>query len=87
MKFSLDVSTYKGVDGSSMTETRCQQTLMVYEMLQKEGGKVITYVGIQELAEKNKIFGSTEAKSARTTASFNICFMLYLQIYIRIFFL
>lgn len=67
MKISLSVDTYKGVDGSSLSPTRCNQIIKVFEMLDALGSEIITYVGIQELAESQKLFGSTAAKSAIRT--------------------
>lgn len=67
MKIVLSVESYKGVDGSSLSPTRCSQMVQVYEMLEDLGGKVITYVYIQEEAERRKLFGSTKAKSAIRT--------------------
>ena len=67
MKIPLAVETYKGVDGSSLSPTRCSQIVQVYEMLDDFGDELITYVGIQELAESQKLFGSTAAKSAIRT--------------------
>lgn len=67
MQITLSVDTYKGVDGSSLSATRCTQIVQVYEMLERFGAKTMTYVGIQEEAEREKLFGSTNAKSAIRT--------------------
>lgn len=67
MKISLSVDTYKGVDGSSLSHPRCTQIVKVFEMLEAFGSEMITYVGIQELAESQKLFGTTGAKSAIRT--------------------
>lgn len=67
MKIPLAIESYKGVDGSSLSSTRCSQIVRVYEMLNDFGNEPITYVGIQELAESHKLFGSTAAKSAIRT--------------------
>lgn len=67
MKIPLAVDTYKGVDGSSLSPTRCSQIVRIYEMLEEFGNGLMTYVGIQELAESQKLFGSTAAKSAIRT--------------------
>lgn len=67
MKIPLAVETYKGVDGSSLSQTRCTQIVRVYEMLDEFGDDPITYVGIQELAESKMLFGTTAAKSAIRT--------------------
>lgn len=67
MTISLLVDSYKGVDGSSLSETRCSQMVQVYEMLEELGGKNISYLDIQEEAKKRKLFGETGAKSAIRT--------------------
>lgn len=67
MKISLDVESYKGVDGSSLSNTRCSQIVLVYDMLENMGTKTTSYLNIQEEAEKRNLFGSTKAKSAIRT--------------------
>lgn len=67
MKIPLALESYKGVDGSSLSSARCSQIVRVYEMLEDSGDEPITYVGIQELAESQKLFGSTAAKNAIRT--------------------
>lgn len=67
MKITLSVDSYKGVDGSSLSSTRCSQIVQVFEMLEELGNKKINYVGIQEEADKRKLFGKTGAKSAIRT--------------------
>ena len=67
MKISLSVDSYKGVDGSSLSPTRCSQIVQVYEMLEDLGEKRINYLDIQEEAAKRKLFGKTGAKSAVRT--------------------
>ena len=69
MNITLSVDTYKGVDGSSLSPTRCNQIVQVYEMLELFGDKPMTYIKVQEEAEKRKLFGETNAKSARATTS------------------
>ena len=44
MKISLSVESYKGVDGSSLSTTRCEQLVQVYEMLEQLGDLNITEV-------------------------------------------
>ncbi len=67
MKIQLSVESYKGVDGSSLSPTRCSQMIQVYEMLENMGSKVITYLDIQEEADNKKLFGKTKAKNAIRT--------------------
>lgn len=67
MRMYLSVESYKGVDGSSLSPTRCSQMVQVYEMLEDLGDKVINYLDIQEEADNKKLFGKTKAKSAIRT--------------------
>ena len=67
MNVILSVESYKGVDGSSLSPIRCSQMIQVYEMLEELGNRVITYLFIQEEAERRKLFGKTQAKSAIRT--------------------
>ena len=67
MKIVLSVESYKGVDVGGLWLIRCTQMVQVYEMLEELGGKVITYLYIQEEAERRKLFGSTKAKNAIRT--------------------
>ena len=67
MKIHLSVESYKGVDGSSLSPTRCSQMIQVYEMLENMGSKIITYLDIQEEADNKKLFGKTKAKNAIRT--------------------
>ena len=63
----MPVSYYKGSDGSSMTETRCAQTVLLYGMLMAMPDEPITYKEIQLEAERQKLFGETKAQSAIRT--------------------
>lgn len=67
MNITLSVDTYSGVDGSSLSATRCHQIVKVYEMLQVFGKKNMTYIEIQDEAQNAKLFGDTNAKSAIRT--------------------
>ena len=67
MKITLARESYKGVDGSSLSPTRCSQIVQVYEMLENMGTKTTSYVGIQEEADRMHLFGKTQAKSAIRT--------------------
>ena len=67
MRIKLSVESYKGVDGSSLSPTRCSQMVQVYEMLENMGTTITTYVGIQNEADRRKLFGKTQAKSAIRT--------------------
>ena len=46
-------------DGSSFSDTRCEQICDVFDMTQKYHNTTITYRGLQELATKNEIFGKS----------------------------
>ena len=67
MNVVLSVESYKGVDGSSLSPTRCSQMVQVYEMLEEMGTSITSYVGIQKEAARRKLFGKTQAKSAIRT--------------------
>ena len=62
MKIRLSVDSYKGVDGSSLSPTRCSQMVQVYEMLEQMGAATTSYIGIQEEADRKKLFGKTKRK-------------------------
>lgn len=66
-KIMLSKDSYKGVDGSSLSATRCSQIVLVYEMLEKMGTKLISYIDIQNEAARINLFGKTKAKSAIRT--------------------
>lgn len=67
MRIKLSVDSYKGVDGSSLSPLRCDQMVLVYDMLEELGSKEMTYVDIQDEAQRRKLFGRTKAKSAIRT--------------------
>ena len=67
MNVVLSVESYKGVDGSSLSPTRCSQMVQVYDMLEEMGTSPTSYLGIQEEAARRKLFGKTQAGSAIRT--------------------
>ena len=67
MKLYLKKECYKGVDGSSLSEIRCQQILLVYELLESLETRTITYTQLQEIAVEKNLFGDTKANSAIRT--------------------
>ena len=67
MQIKLPVDSYKGVDGSSLSETRCDQLVAVYDLLEDMGTRKITYLDLQEEVDRKKLFGSTDGKSAIRT--------------------
>lgn len=52
MNVVLSVDSYKGVDGSSLSPTRCSQMVQVYDMLEEMGTSLTSYVEIQEEAAR-----------------------------------
>ena len=56
MKIKLHNSTYTGVAGSSMSETRCEQTLDLYRFIQTHPG--LTYRGVRSESVKEKLYKS-----------------------------
>ena len=67
MEITMPVSYYKGSDGSSMTETRCAQTVLLYGMLMGMPDEPTSYKEIQVEAEKQKLYGETKAQNAIRT--------------------
>ena len=67
MNIKLSVDSYKGVDGSSLSQVRCSQMVQVYEMLEELGSNITNYLDIQTKAQKKHLFGKTQAKSAIRT--------------------
>ena len=67
MKQFLSKQSYKGVDGTSLSEPRCLQVVQVYEMLEQLGCQNMTYMDLQNKADEVKLFGKTNAKSAIRT--------------------
>ena len=49
MRISLPVESYKGVDGSSLSPTRCSQIVQVYEMLEEFGIDSVIFTKIGDL--------------------------------------
>ena len=71
MNIKLHRSSYSG-DGSSLSEERCNQLVMIHEMLNSMGNTIITYKDIQREADKRKLFGETKTENAIRTF-FPIC--------------
>lgn len=67
MKIRLALESYKGVDGSSLSQPRCTQMIQVYEMLEEMGSTKISYQNVQEKANEKKLFGDTQAQGAIRT--------------------
>ena len=67
MKIVLPKSSYKSVDGSSLSDARCTQIVQVYEMLDSMGDRIINYKGIQEEALNLNLFGKAKDDSVIRT--------------------
>lgn len=68
MAYTLLKSVYDGVDGTNISEYRCDQYLLLMSMCEALGNKVVSYTDIQAEAEKKKLFGeTTKAASAVRT--------------------
>lgn len=67
MEVEVLMKDYKGVDGTSLSSSRCAQIIRVYEMLEELGAKVITYIDIQEESVKRHLLGTTKDSSAIRT--------------------
>ena len=63
MEVEVLIKDYKGVDGTSLSSSRCAQIIRVYEMLEELGAKVITYIDIQE-------------ESVKALSIMKVCFLL-----------
>lgn len=67
MIITLKKDSYRGVDGSSLSEDRCQQLVLLYDLSLKLSEKVVTYQKLQIQAEDERLFGETNAPSAIRT--------------------
>lgn len=69
MKITLKKSSYKGTDGSSLSESRCKQFVTLYNFCQQLGDVMIDYDKLQKKAVEAKLYGETQAdKAIRTFA-------------------
>ena len=62
----VTVSNYS-TDGSSLSEERCLQICLVYDLCNRLGDRLTSYKDIQNIAAKGKIFGSAKADSVIRT--------------------
>lgn len=62
----LVINSYS-TDGSSLSFDRCSQIMLVYDMCQSLGSRLVSYRDIQDKAVENKIFGSAKADSVIRT--------------------
>jgi len=67
MRITIPVTNYSGVDGSSLSDVRCEQFVKLYDLALKFGNQAITYKMLQEKAIEEHIFGDTKADSAIRT--------------------
>lgn len=67
MKVTIKKSSYRGADGSSLSDERCVQFIKLYDCCALLGDEKITYKRLQEIAEEKKLFGSTQAGNAIRT--------------------
>ena len=54
-------------DGSSLSEERCQQICLVYDLCNRLGDRLTSYKDIQNIAVEEQIFGSAKADSVIRT--------------------
>lgn len=68
MAYTLLKKIYDGVDGTNISEFRCDQYLLLMGMCESLGNTVVTYKDIQTEAERQSLFGkTTKAASAVRT--------------------
>ncbi len=67
MTITLNKDFYKGTDGSSLSDMRCSQIVMLYNMLQNIEEEYLTYKDIQNYAVEYGIYGSSKADSVIRT--------------------
>lgn len=68
MAYTLQKKVYDGVDGTNISEFRCEQYLLLMNMCEALGNQVITYKDIQDKADSLNLFGPTTkaANAVRT---------------------
>lgn len=67
MKITLNRDYYKGSDGSSLSDSRCEQLVLVYDMLKTLPQDVVTYRQIQDSAVATLLFGNSQADAVIRT--------------------
>lgn len=67
MKVTIKKTSYRGTDGSSLSDERCLQFIKLYDCCMSLGDKMISYKRLQEVAEEKKLFGTTQAGNAIRT--------------------
>lgn len=67
MRVTLSKDYYKGSDGSSLSDTRCEQMVLLYDMLSSVPDQFVTYKQIQEYAVAKSLYGAAKADSVVRT--------------------
>lgn len=67
MRVTLNRDYYKGSDGSSLSDTRCEQMVMLFDMLNDIPDAFVTYKQIQEYAVARSLYGNAKADSVIRT--------------------
>lgn len=67
MRVTLNRDFYKGSDGSSLSDTRCEQMVLLYDMLNDIPEAFVTYKQIQEYAVARSLYGNAKADSVVRT--------------------
>lgn len=67
MRITLNKDCYRGSDGSSLSDTRCEQMVLLYDMLEGIPDEFVTYKQIQAYAVKCSLYGTAKADSVIRT--------------------
>lgn len=67
MRIILNKDYYKGSDGSSLSDTRCEQMVLLYDMLKDIPDEFVTYKQIQDYAVEKQLYGNAKADSVIRT--------------------
>lgn len=67
MRITLNKDYYKGSDGSSLSDTRCEQMVLLYDMLKDIPDEFVTYKQIQDYAVVKSLYGNAKADSVVRT--------------------
>ena len=67
MNITFQIDYYKGSDGSSLSDTRCEQMVMLYDRLKSIPDQFVTYKQIQEAAVSCSLYGDSKADSVIRT--------------------
>lgn len=67
MRITLNKEYYKGTDGSSLSDTRCEQMVTLFDMLNGISDEFVTYKQIQDYAVAQSLYGEAKADSVIRT--------------------